>query len=89
MLVPQLCPVLCDPMDWMQLGCSVHGILQERIVELVAFSSPGDLTYPGIEPGSPALQANSLLTEATRKALNTYYSIENTSISYVSMINRL
>ena len=28
-----------------------------------AFLSPGDLPNPGIEPGSPALQADSLLTE--------------------------
>ena len=27
------------------------------------FPSPGDLSNPGIEPGSPALQADSLLTE--------------------------
>ena len=27
------------------------------------FSSPGDLPDPGNEPGSPALQANSLLAE--------------------------
>ena len=27
------------------------------------FPSPGDLPNPGIEPGSPALQADSLLTE--------------------------
>ena len=27
------------------------------------FSSPGDLPNPGIKPGSPALQADSLLTD--------------------------
>ena len=27
------------------------------------FPSPGDLPNPGMEPGSPALQADSLLTE--------------------------
>ena len=29
------------------------------------FSSPGDLPSPGIEPGSPALQVDSLLSEST------------------------
>ena len=29
------------------------------------FPSPGDLPYPGIEPGSPALQADSLLTDSS------------------------
>ena len=31
------------------------------------FPSPGDLPNPGIEPGSPAMQANSLLTELQGK----------------------
>ena len=32
------------------------------------FSSPGDLPNPGIEPRSPALQADSLLTELQGKS---------------------
>ena len=35
-LVTQLCPTLCDPMDCDPLGSSVHGILQARILEWVA-----------------------------------------------------
>ena len=42
---------------------SVHGILQARILEWVAFPSPGDLSNPGIKPRFPALQADSLLSE--------------------------
>ena len=53
--VAQSSPTLCDPMD-----CIVHEILQARILEWVAFPSPGDLADPGIELGSPALQADSL-----------------------------
>ena len=49
---------LCDPMDYI-----IHGILQARILEWVAFPSPGDLPNPGIESRSPALQADSLPTE--------------------------
>ena len=30
-----------------------------RILEWVAYPSPADLPYPGIEPGSPSLQADS------------------------------
>ena len=92
-IVSQSCLTLCDPMDL------VHGILQARILEWVAFPfsrgssqsrdrtqishlqgwfftswatrkpkntgspSPGDLPDPGIEPGSSALQADSLPTE--------------------------
>ena len=35
-LITQLCPTLCDPMDCNLPGCSVHGILQARILEWVA-----------------------------------------------------
>ena len=34
------------------------------------FSSPGDLHNPGIEPGSPVLQADSILSEPPRKPLS-------------------
>ena len=37
-LVAQLCPTLCDPMDCNPPGSSVHGILQARILEWVAYS---------------------------------------------------
>ena len=33
------------------------------------FPSPGDLPYPGIEPGSPALQADALPSEPPGKPL--------------------
>ena len=49
---------------------TVHGILQARILEWVAFPSPGDLPDPGIEPGSPTLQANSLPAEPQGKPIN-------------------
>ena len=62
MLVAQLGPTLCDPMDCSRPGFSVHGILQARVLEL-PFPSPGDLPDPGIEPGSSALHADSLPPE--------------------------
>ena len=40
-----------------------------RILEWVAYPSPGDLPNPGMEPGSPALQAGSLPTELSGKPL--------------------
>ena len=36
LLVAQSCPTLCNPMYYSPPGSSVHGILQERIVEWVA-----------------------------------------------------
>ena len=41
----------------------VHGILQARTLEWVAFPSPGDLPDPGITPRSPTLQADALTSE--------------------------
>ena len=49
-LVAQLCPTLCDPMDCSPPDSSVHGILQARILEWVAIpfsrgsSQPKDRT---------------------------------------------
>ena len=40
-LAAKLCPTLCDPMDCSPPGSSIHGILQARILEWVAFPSPG------------------------------------------------
>ena len=105
--VVQSSPTLCDPMDY-----TVHGILQARILEWVAFPfsrgssqprdqtqvsntaggfftswatweaqghwsrwpipSPADLPNPGIEPGSPALQMDSLPTELSGKKSPVY-----------------
>ena len=68
----QSCPTLCNPMDYI-----VHGILQARILECVAYSilqyfpSPGDLPNPGSEPRSPTLRADSLPVEPSGKPKNT------------------
>ena len=57
-LVALLCPpTLCNPMDWSLPSYSVQGIIP----------SPGDLPDPGIEPGSPALQTDSLPSEPPMK----------------------
>ena len=58
-LVAQLCLTLCDPMDCSLPDSSIHGVLQARILEWVVCPPLGDLPNPGVEPGFPALQANS------------------------------
>ena len=50
-LVTQLCLTLWDSMDWRPLPPT----------------SPGDLPNPGTEPGSPALQMDSLPSEPPEK----------------------
>ena len=47
--------------------CTVHEILQARILEWGAFPFSRGLSNPGIEPGSPALQVDSLPTELSGK----------------------
>ena len=55
----QLCPT------------TVHGILQARILEWVAVPFSWGSSQPGIEPRSPAMQADSLLAEPPGKPKNT------------------
>ena len=62
-LVAKLCPTLCDPMA---IACQVPlsmGFSRQEYWSGLAFPSPGYLPNPGIEPGSPALQADSLPPE--------------------------
>ena len=67
----QLCPTLCDPMDYSPPGSSVHGIFPARTLEWVVLSSSRvNLPNPGIKPEppiSPELQANSLPAEPSGK----------------------
>ena len=57
-VITQLCLTLCDPMDCSPPGSSVHGIHQARILEWVAISFSRRIPDLGIEPMSPALQAD-------------------------------
>ena len=50
---------LCNPMYSRPPGSSVHGRLQAEYWSGKPFPPPGDLPNPGIEPGSPASQADS------------------------------
>ena len=79
MLVTQLCLTLCDPMDYSLPGSSVHGILQARILEWVAMTSSRGLPDPGIEPRSPILQVDSLLSESPGKPW-IFFWLENLGI---------
>ena len=60
--VAQSYPTLCDFMDY-----TVHGNLQDRILEWVAIPFSRDLPNSGIKPRSPALQADSLPAEQPGK----------------------
>ena len=55
---------LCNPM-----GYTVHGILQARILEWVAFLFSKGSSNPGIEPRSSTLQVDSLPAEPSGKPM--------------------
>ena len=78
--VAQSCPTLCNPVVCSLPGSSVHGILQARIQEWVAFSSPGDLSDPGIIPGSPTLRADALPSEPPRGLFETPWTVQSLEI---------
>ena len=61
--VAQPCSTFCNSVDCYLPGSSVHGILRQEYWSGLSFPSPGDLFNPGTEPGSPALQAESLPSE--------------------------
>ena len=58
----QSCPTFCDSMDY-----TVHGILQTRILEWVAFP----FSRGSSQPRSPTLQVDSLPAEPQGKPKNT------------------
>ena len=73
-LLTQSCLSLCDLMDCIP-PLSMEFSRTEHWSGL-PFPSPGDILDPGNEPGSPALQADSLLSGPPGKplvALNTKY----------------
>ena len=68
-VVMKSCPTLAIP--WTvacQAPLSMGFSRQEHWSEL-PFPSPGDLPDPGIEPGSPALQADDLPTELCGRSM--------------------
>ena len=64
-------------MDCSPTYSSAHGILQAEYWSGLAFASSEDLLSPGIKPGSPALQADSLWSEPLGKPHNTYEHLIN------------
>ena len=71
--VAQLSLTLCNPMDY-----TVHGILQARILEWVAFP----FSRGSSQSRSPALQADSLPAELQGKP-------KNTGVSSLSLLQRI
>ena len=65
--VAKLCPTLVTPWTVAHQAPLSMGFPRQEHWSGVPFPSPGDLPNPGIKPRSPALQADSLLTELPGK----------------------
>ena len=61
---------------------TVLGILQPILLERVAIPSPTDFPKPGIKPGSPALQVDSLPAELPGKPLRALSGIKKTNLCW-------
>ena len=66
-LVAKSCPTLATPWTIALQAPLSMGFSRQQYWSGLPFPSPGDLPNPGIEPRSPALQADSLLTELQGK----------------------
>ena len=66
-LVTQSCPTLWDPMDYSPQAPLSMKFSRQEFWSGLPFPSPGHLPSPAIEPRSPALQADSLLSEPQGK----------------------
>ena len=69
-LVAKSCLTLASPMSKVGHLVHVQGFSRQEYQSGLTFPYPGDLPNPGIKPGSPALQADSLLTELPGNSLN-------------------
>ena len=58
------CPTLCDPM-----GCTVHGILQARILEKGAFLFSRGYSWPRDQTGVSCISGRFFTSKDTREAL--------------------
>ena len=66
--VTQSCLTFCDPMEYSLQAPPSMGFSRQEYWSGLPFPSPGDLPDPGIEPGSPALQADALPSEPPGKS---------------------
>ena len=66
------CPTLAMPWTAVHQAPLPMGYPREGYWSELPFSSPGDLPNPGIKPGSPALQTDSLPTELP---MTRFYSV--------------
>ena len=72
-LVAQLCPILCEPMDYNIPDSSVRGILQARILEWVAISFSRESSWPREQIHISCIANGFFTTSATWEAHSLSY----------------
>ena len=70
--VAQSCPTFFDPMNCVACQALSMEFSRQEYWTGLPFPSLGDLPHPGMEPGSPELQADSLPSERQGKLLHKY-----------------
>ena len=53
------------------------------------FPSPGDLPHPGMESGSPALQAGALLSQPPEKLVKNLSAMQEAQVSFLGQEDQL
>ena len=81
-LVAKLCPTLGTSWTVAQKAPLTLGFSKQEYWSGLPFPSPRNLPYPGIKPGSPALQADSLPTKLPGKPLQMLIKIHLFCYSY-------
>ena len=80
-LVSQSCLTLCDPMDCSHQASPSMKFSRQEYWSRWPFPTPRDLLNPGVELGSPSLQADSLPSEPPGKPLfsilHSYYLVSS------------
>ena len=88
-LVAQSCPTLCDPMTVAHQVLLSMGFPRQEYWNGFPLPSPGDLPDPGIEPRSPALQVDALLSELLGKpSYLTSFFLQREKICFYFLIGR-
>ena len=64
-------------------GPQFMGFSRQEYRQVLPFPSPGDRPDPGTEPRSPALQANSLLSEPQKKPFFSFIFSSSTIASFI------
>ena len=85
--VTQLCPVLATLWTVAHQAPLSMGFSRQKYWKGLPFPSPGDLPHPGIEPRSPALQADSLPAELPGKPKITVSQFSSVAQSCLILCN--